>query len=418
MGRLCPRGRPKMETTPTNEVRTGLEILYAKPGSTDNVATRDLTKEARERYWIRQAADLGIAAERTWTSFEVTLPRMIERAELGRNRNEPGDGFRYVFRSGTKGTGGWAEWFEVTEVFEGAEAKDIEAFMRLENGGQGYPGFDPVEFAKGLNFGMPSRAAQRRAADKVIAAVEEKLGRSSYESLWRPHGYGTLIVALPVWFATYPLDPLRVENVIDDFTTRVGIGLEPYARRLRKRRCPFWRIVVVWKASAESMREWSRKARLDIYKDPSYRRMADLPVGGGWIMPLLLELVEGSGSAQSARAGFGGFTMYLTVARSGKRENRQHLQLPPALAELARHLDEFAESRRESLRSRIKLYLKLRLLNVLCFVRAHGLGGLERWVIARLLPQRWIAQFARRRHALRFYRRSMEARARGRNGGR
>ena len=403
-----------METTRTNEVRTGLEILYAKPGSTDDVATRDLTKEARERYWIGQAADLGIAAERTW-GFEITLPWMIERAELGRNRNEPGDGFRYVFRSGTKGAGGRAEWFEVTEVFEGAEAKDIEAFMRLENDGQGYPGFDPVEFVKGLNFGMPSRASQRRAADKVIAAVEGKLGRSSYESLWRRHGYGTLIVALPVWFATCPLDPLRVENVIDDFTTRVGIGLEPYARRLRKRRCPFWRIVVVWKASAESIREWSSKARLDIYKDPAYHRMADLPVVGGWTMPRLLELVEGSGSA---RAGFGGFTMHLSVARAGKREDRQHLQLPPALAELARHLDEFAEPRRESLRSRIKLHLKLRLLNVLCFVRAHGLSGLERWVIARLLPQRWMAQFAMRRRALRFYRRSMEARARGRNGGR
>ena len=87
-----------METTPANEVRTGLEILYAKAGSMDNVATRDLTKEARERYWIHQAADLGIAAKRTWASFGVTLPRMIERAELGRNRNEPGDGF--VMHSG------------------------------------------------------------------------------------------------------------------------------------------------------------------------------------------------------------------------------------------------------------------------------------------------------------------------------
>ena len=267
-----------------------MEILYAKPGSTDNVAKRDLTKEGRERYWIRQAADLGIAAKKTWASFEIAMPRTIERAELGRNRNEPGDGFRYVFRSGTEGTGGRTEWFEVTEVFEGVEAKDIEAFMRLENGGEGYPGFDPVEFARGLNFGMPSRAAQRRAADKVIAAVERKLARSSYESLWRTYGYGTLIVALPVWFATYPLDPQRVENVIDDFTTRVLIGLEPHARRLRKRRCPFWRIVVVWKGSTESIQEWDRKVRWDTYRDPLYSSMEDLPVRGGAVT-LLPELV-------------------------------------------------------------------------------------------------------------------------------
>ncbi len=231
----------RTETDLTGEsdglARRGLEILYAKPGGNGDVpdvAEHDLTGELRERYWIGQAADAGI--KKTWAGVGLTMPWAIERSDLGRNRNEPGDGFRYVVRGGIGGMEGRAEWFEVTEVFEGVEAKDVEAFMRLKNGGKGYPGFDPARFVRELNFGMPGRAAQRRAADKVIAAVERKLAKSSYEGLWRPYGYGTLIVGLPLWFATYyPLDPLRVENVVDDFMTRILIGLQPYEERLRKK---------------------------------------------------------------------------------------------------------------------------------------------------------------------------------------
>ena len=393
------------------EAFRGPEILYAKPDPKDNladVAPRDLTGELRERYWIRKAADAGIGGK-TWAVFEFRMPRSIERAELGRNRNEPGDGFRYVFRSGTDGTGGRAEWFEVTEVFEGVKAKDINAFMRLENGGDGYPGFDPRRFVRGLDLGMPRRAAQRRAADQVIEAVERKLAKSSYGGLWRTHGYGTLIVGLPAWFATDALDPLRVENVLDDFRTRVGIGLEPHVRQLRKRTCPFWRIVVVWEGSVESMREWHRKAKLDVYKDPTYHRMRDLPAGGGSVIPLLLELVDEQ--ARPAGDGFKGVTMYVVEAWMGKKENKQHLHLPPAVAKWTRQLDAFAESHRKGLWTRNKLYAKLQLLEVACFVRTHGLDGLERWIVARLSPRRRIARFAMRRRALRLYRASRWRRA-------
>ena len=93
---------------------------------------------------------LLITIHRYWANVGIAIQWPIERAELGRNRNEPGDGFRYVFRSGTGGTGGRAEWFEVTEVFEGVEAKDIEAFMRLENGGEGYPDPPPARDVAGI----------------------------------------------------------------------------------------------------------------------------------------------------------------------------------------------------------------------------------------------------------------------------
>ena len=93
-------------------------------------------------------------------------------------------------------------------------------------------------------------------------------------------------------------------------------------------------------------------------------------------------------------------------ARPEKKEKSRHLQLPAAVAELRRRLTESAETHRESLWERVKSRARLRLLEVLCFVRVHGIGSLERQVIARLSPCRRVAQFARRRRALRLYRAS------------
>ena len=62
--------------------------------------------------------------------------------------------------------GSRSEWFEVTEVFEGVEAKEIEAFMRVKNGGTAGFDFDPDGFVRGLEIGTPGRAPQRRAASQ------------------------------------------------------------------------------------------------------------------------------------------------------------------------------------------------------------------------------------------------------------
>lgn len=83
--------------------RQGLEILFLKPDPKIHLAglaERDLPSELRERYWIRAAQDAGIG-NRSWASFSITMPWGMERHELGRNRNEPGDGFRYVFQTGS-----------------------------------------------------------------------------------------------------------------------------------------------------------------------------------------------------------------------------------------------------------------------------------------------------------------------------
>ena len=390
------------------QVDTSLNILYVKPEIKDklaDVAERDLAGELRERYWIRLAEDAGIG-QRTWATVEFNMPWRIERQELGRNRNEPGDGFRYVVRGGLDGTKERAEWFEVTEVFEGIEAKNVEAFMRINSGGEASFNFDSDKFLKELNMGRPNRAAQRRAADKVIAAVEKKVNKTSYEGMWRAHGYGTLIVGLPLWFATDPLNPMRVENVIDDFITRVQFGLMPFGRKLKRKTCPFWRIVVVWNVSQQSMREWSHKAKFDLYDDPAYRRMRGLPINFESMTPLLLESMDSEKVDQSKSEWTGVLTRNITAVRSEKKRKMKVVQLPHAVEEWKQRLNENGKIKREKLLVRLKWRAMQLVLEVICFLRVYGLSGLEQWLVVRLSPRRRIAKLAMRRRALRLYRAS------------
>ena len=131
-----------------------------------DVGKRDLPAELRGEItgsnWRRMWGSAGRGS-----MSESSIPWEIERQELGRSRNEPGDGFRYVVRAGTSGVGGRAEWFEVTEVFEGVKARDIEAFMRIRNNIATRQALDPGAFLNGLDVGTPGRAAQRRAADRM-----------------------------------------------------------------------------------------------------------------------------------------------------------------------------------------------------------------------------------------------------------
>lgn len=389
--------------------REGLDILYLKPGPKvrlTDVKKRDLTSELRERYWIQAAQNEGID-RKSWMGFATTMSWHIERHELGRNRNEPGDGFRYVFRTGSSGTEGRTEWFEVTEVFECVEAKEIEAFMRIENRGAAGFDFDPGVFVNGLNMGIPSRASQQRAADKVIDAIEGKLNKPSYKGMWREHGYGTLIVGLPLWFAMPPANPLRVENIVDDFYTRVLVGLTPHGRRLRKKNCPFWRIVVVWNISPESMREWCGKARFEVYNEPVYQSLRSMPIPSGTMMPMLSEMMKEREDAGSDVKRLPDATQSVYVVRMKKQGKEKLVLLPSAVEEWRRRVEKHVKRNREKLLERIKLYTAARFLEVLCFIRVHGMVEFERWLTARISPRRRIALFASRCRARRLYRASL-----------
>ena len=394
--------------------KAGLEILFARrePGNglVDNLREWDIPKELRERYWMRQAEDAG-GRKRLW-NVGIGGALWIERQDLGRERNQSGDGFRYVYRIATDGMESRAEWFEVTEVFEGVEAKDIEAFMRVNNGGTAGSTFDPDRFLRGLDMGIPCRAAQRRAADRVIDAVEKKMNKPSYEGMWRRHGYGTLIVGLPLWFATIPADPLRVENVIDNFMTRVTTGLKPYTRQLKKKSCPFWRIVVIWMVSRESLRELRGKVRYDVYDDPAYRKIGAWPMKLESYLPLQSKIISVVEEARIRGEKAGGIAKRVAVTSPKKQGEGANLQLPSIVEALKRQLDR-ADKRPvlDKPLERAKWRVMQRAMEVLCFLRVHGLSGLNRWATTKLSPHHRITRLAMRDRALRLYRASRRRQA-------
>lgn len=395
--------------------RTGLEILFArrKAGDgLDDVPDRDIAGELRERFWIRKVANADRGG-RLWT-IAISTPRWIERQEVGRDRNQPGDGFRYLYREGTDGTESRAEWFEVTEVFERVAPKAIETFMRAVNGCSVDPAFAPNRFLGELEMGIPCRAAQRRAADRVIAAIDKKLKKASYADMWRRHGYGTLIVGLPLWFAMVPANPTRARNVVDDFVTRVRVTLGSYKRQLKKQDCPFWKIVVVWLASRESVLELRDRVRYDIYDDPAYRKLSGWPGTPATQIRLWLKTMALVEENPAAVVQFGGFPMSLAVAVNRKKPRHDAaLQLPPDVLALKRAMEDAPRNRAHArLFERVKWGVMRRVAEILGFIRSEGLHGFRRWAGARLSPRCHLTRLAAKLRARHLYRASQRRPAR------
>ena len=403
----------KQETASAKK-RVGLDILYTSPDPKENwgdisLLGRGLTEELRERYWIKRVMRMS-SNVCVWNTIEMRFFYDIERHDLGKNRNEPGDGFSYnIVWTKTSGMRERAEWFEVTEVFEGIKPQEIKKFMRIENGMEVDHGFNTDQFLHGLNLGIPCRAAQRRAADKVIAAVEKKLNKRSYKDMPEKYGYGTLIVGLPLWFAMPPLDPLRAKNVIDNFNTRIKIGIEKYKKRLRQKDCPFWRIVVIWEGSKESVYEWNTKAKIDVYKDPVYRRISFPPMSPVSLF-LLPETLDRNSDINDIY-NMDNITLLVTVEELKKQEKFMQLSSIAKIDRMKKLMEfmeerKFRDNQKKSFIDRIKLYGILRLWAILCFVQAYHLSGLKRWIIAKISPSHWIMNFVIKHRALRLYKAS------------
>ncbi len=247
---------------------SGLRILYASEATRERdwaaIPDRDRTGRLREVYWANRAgSDSGRKQ-----LINVGLNWQPNRSEIGRGRDDPGDGFVYSIDTMPRFEGRF-EWLEVTEVFTAVPASQIEGAMRAWNG---IPDKHPVdfdEFRKGVRRRRPSRIEQRIAADRVIAQIERKLAKRSYDDLLERYGYGTLVVGMPLWFAVPPDDPFRAENAVDDFMTRAVLGLEEIKQKIVKRRdCPFRDVVVVWDTTPEAWSAW-RIARSAEYENPA-----------------------------------------------------------------------------------------------------------------------------------------------------
>ena len=389
---------------------TGLSVLYAKEATEGRewAATldRDRTSRLREVYWARRAE--SESGRKAFVS--VKLNWNVDRSEISRGRDDPGDEFNYLVDM-TPRVEERFEWLEVTEVFTKVPASQIESAMRAWNGIHDKHPVDFDAFRKDVPRGRPSRMEQRRAADRVIEQIERKLAKASYQELLEKYGYGTLVVGMPLWFAVPPDDPLRAENAVDDFMTRMALGLEAVRRSLLRRRdCPFQNIIVIWDTTPQALREW-REARSAEYEDAANANL-EYPMGAllwGALSDGLEKTISGLGTPESEAPSM---SFWLEV-KTGKKASGKgpYPEFAEAFGEIVRELGEKSMGLRATWKSRVAVTL----FKLLCFVRIHGLAGMERWIARKLsVPYAWRVRAARRR-AGRFYR---ESRRRNRDFGR
>ena len=385
---------------------TGLSVLYAREAAKEPewaaIPDRDRTGRLREVYWARRVESKS--GRKSLVSMYLSF--RADRGEMGRRPDEPGDGFIYLVDL-TPQVEARFEWLEVTEVFTKVPASRIEGAMRAWNG---IPDRDPVdfdEFRKGLARERPSRVAQRRAADRVIAQVERKLAKASYRELLARFGYGTLVVGMPLWFAVPPDDPFRAENAIDDFTTRTKLGLEDVKRRvLRRRDCPFRKVIVKWDMTPEALRAW-RNERSPEYGDAANASLAS-PLGLLQSGAMLDWLEDGSSKSSTPESEMSSIGWRVEVETTKKASGTG--PYPKLVEALGKVLHE-REEKPAGLWAMVKSRVAVALWKPLCFLRVHGVEGLERWLARKFsVTHAWRARTAGRK-ARRLYR---ESRRRGR----
>ena len=375
---------------------TGLSVLYAKEATEERewsvIPDRDRPSRLREVYWVRRAeSKFGLKR-----FLSAKLSWRPDRTDLGRDRNDPGDGFFYWVDMAPRLEQQF-EWLEVTEEFTTVAASQIEGAMRAWNG---IPDNNPVgfdEFLDGLRLGRPSRMEQRRAADRVIASIEKKLSKASYQGLLAKYGYGTLVVGMPLWFAVLPVDPFRAENALDDFATRTALGLDEIRRSvLRRRDCPFRNIIVIWDTTPHALLAW-RKARSDEYGDAANVSLEN-PMGAA-LWDVLSDLMENAVSdAEIAESEAPSMCLCLKVTTPKKVSGT---------GPFTEFVETFGEVLRKRVKSRpghwamSKLNVAASLCKLLCFLRIHGVEGLEQWIARKFsLSHRWRVRATRRRARL------------------
>lgn len=386
-GQAHPEGRTPL---------SGLGVLYAKEArgeaSWPRLSARNRTKRLREVYWSRRAE--GASRRKPFMGMAATW--RLDRSQLGRGADDPGDGLIYRVRLFPR-TEVHFDWIEVTEVFTTVPAKDIQGAMRALNGIRGKHTVDLERFLRTIPRDRPSQAEQTLAADKVIDQVRKKLEKRSYRELAERYGYGTLVVGMPLWFAVPPDDPFRPENVLDDFMTRIIAGLEELKRtELRKPACPFRKVVVAWDATPVAMDEWRQHRSAD-YDDVANASLHNLAPGA--------KLTDRVSALMSA-TGLPEHEMPSRNLRVAVRVKKRRTGSGP-YPELVRILGDWFRELEDpggKIGERVRRSLKLTLLKVLWFRKLHGTRGLRAWIARRMsLRQAWRVRVVRRR-ARRLYR--------------
>ncbi len=375
----------------------GLSVLYAREAVDESewatIPDRDKTGRLREIYWARRA-DLKTGRK---SFLNMQLYWRADRTVIGRRGDEPGDSFIYVIDLPPRNDDRF-EWLEVTEVFTTVPAPQIEGAMRAWNGIPDRCPVDFGEFRTDLHRGRPSRIMQRMAADRVIAQVENKLTKTSYNELLEKYGYGTLVVGLPLWFAVPPDNPFRVKNAVDDFVTRTTLGLEDIKRRVLERwKCPFKNVIVIWDTTPLALREW-RDMRSAEYGDAANARLEN-PLGVS-LSDSLEDVILKTRTAESEAPSM---SLHLSVRTLKKGSGKGPF---PAFVEALRKVMRKRKYNPVGLRVELKLKVALALFKLLCFVRVRRVKEFERWFSRKFSVSHAFGMRAAQRKARRFYRES------------
>ena len=372
-------------------------ILSAREGKKTqewaNIPQGSKAAYLREQYWLHQAKDRLPPMKNFFIS--MNFHENIPRSQLERKHDDPGDGFLYRLSFGLSNAQSERRWVEVTEVFAHDNAAEVDEVIRRRNNIRSSRTIDVSEFERNIDLRRPPRALQRRTADKVIEAVRKKLTKASYREVAREYGSGCLVVGLPLWYATPPLDPNRWANVLDDFSTRVLFGLQEIRTELLdKKECPFDRVVVVWETSWPAFEDWTERCDQAAHRNPT-----SLPLNNPLTLLDLAEIISELAREEPEGRFFMPLTLWCNATKKPgwKTKRKQKNNKPPAL-ELITRLESMAgdfESKQKgkSFSGRVKTWLTILLLQVFCFFGVHGRSGLARWLSARLSPlayiQRW-----------------------------
>ena len=377
---------------------TGLSVLYAKEATEGKewktIPDRAKTGRLREVYWARRAeGEMGRKS-----LLGMKLYWHPDRTDIGRKWDDPGDGFVHIagISSGAESN---FEWLEVMEVFTTVPPAQIEGAMSAWNRIGGKRSVDFVEFLRTLKRGRPTRAEQRSAADKVVKEVNRKLAKTSYTELMEKYGYGTLVVGMPLWFAVFPDDPFRMHNALDDFVTRTSLGLEEIRRKkLGRTNCPFKNVIVLWDTTPEAVQEWEERRSRE-YDDAANTSLENpLPASMLAVFSgLLRTTIEKTAVAESEMPSI---CCHLDVKakkkRTGKGPYPEFVQL---LIEIVK--------KQEGMKEKLKQKVTVKLCKLLCFIRIHGIKGLEKRIVRRMsVPRSWKSS-ATRRQGRHLYRESI-----------
>ncbi len=332
------------------------------------IRDRDLPGRLREQYWARRAKSNKNALLRMEFGFNSL------RSTIGRESDDPGDEFNFYVQI-LPGVEHRFEWIEVTEVYTTVPATQINEAMRHLNGIPNRNPFSFDDFLSEIPRGIPTRVEQQRAADSVIKQIEKKLSKHSYDELLEEYGYGTLVVGMPLWFATLPLDPFRAENAIDDFVTRVGMGLKGIKKRKLKRQdCPFKNISVVWDTSPQAISEWIDQRTAD------YDDVANIKPHKALKKILWDSLNTIRTDSKFAECEIP--SLKLNIDISVRKKERRKGQYPATIENIR---EAFPESSQNSIGywTMLKMKFAYLCLNLFSFVKVYKIKGLKRWVLRK-----------------------------------